>query len=139
MKKNRKKSNKGIFIFLAIVIFIIVVIIAIYISGKNMKYSQAELDSLAKCLTEKGTIMYGTFWCPHCAATKKRFGSSFRYIHYVECDPNGENEQSELCLEKEIDKYDTWEFADGSRVISEPTFETLAEKSGCYLPEGRNG
>jgi glutaredoxin len=92
---------------------------------------QEKIDSLAQCLTEKGTVMYGAFWCPHCAKTKKNFGPSFKYIEYVECDPRGENEQSELCLEKKIEGYDTWEFADGSRVIGEPTFETLAEKSGC--------
>ena len=63
------------------------------------------------------------------------FGSSFRYVTYVECDPRGDNEQSALCISKQIDKYDTWEFADGSRFVSEPTFAILAEKSGCPAPE----
>jgi glutaredoxin len=92
---------------------------------------QEKIDSLAQCLTEKGTVMYGAFWCPHCAKTKKAFGPAFKHIKYVECDPRGENEQSELCLEKNIEGYDTWEFASGERVVGEPTFEVLAEKSGC--------
>lgn len=100
-------------------------------------YAQEDVDTFAKCLTKNGAVMYGTFWCPHCAKTKKMFGSSFKHIEYVECDPRGDDEQSELCIEKSIDKYDTWEFSDGSRIISEPTFEQLSEKTGCLLPEAR--
>ena len=96
---------------------------------------QAKVDTFAKCLTEKGATMYGAFWCPHCAKTKKRFGTSFQYVDYVECDPRGDDEQAELCLEKEIENYDTWEFADGSRVVGEPSFVTLSEKTGCPVPE----
>lgn len=101
-------------------------------SGK--KYPQEEVDAFAQCLTEKGAVMYGTFWCPKCAQTKKNFGSSFKYIDYVECDPRGENEQSQLCIEKGIDKYDTWEFSDGSRLIAVPSFEQFSEKTGCPVP-----
>tara|TARA_Y100000310_G_scaffold225672_1_gene227711 strand:+ start:11144 stop:11509 length:366 start_codon:yes stop_codon:yes gene_type:complete len=97
--------------------------------------SQEKIDTFAKCLTEAEATMFGTFWCPHCAKTKKKFGSSFQYINYVECDPRGDDEQSEYCIEKEIDKYDTWEFKDGSRIISEPTFQQLSEKTGCAVPE----
>jgi len=129
-----KKS--GIFIIIAIVI---VVLLAFFIFSSGSKIPQAEVDIFAKCLTDKGAVMYGTFWCPHCAKTKKRFGSSFQFIKYVECDPRGDNEQSELCLEKEIEAYDTWEFSDGSRVIGEPSFETLGEKAGCSVPGAENG
>ncbi len=96
-----------------------------------------DVDSFAQCLTEKGAVMYGAFWCPHCAQTKKNFGSSFRYIDYVECDPRGDNEQAELCIAKKIDAYDTWEFADGSRVVGEPSFEELSAGTGCPLPGGK--
>lgn len=96
---------------------------------------QAEMEEFAKCITAEGAVMYGAFWCPHCAKTKKKFGESFKHVKYVECDPRGDDEQSELCIEKQIDKYDTWEFADGSRIVSEPTLEDLAEKTGCPLPE----
>ncbi len=96
--------------------------------------AQEDIDTFAKCLTEKGAVMYGAFWCPHCANTKKRFGSSFRYIVYVECDPRGENEQSELCLQKNIEAYDTWEFVDGSRLVGEPSFEAMGAKTGCKVP-----
>ena len=107
----------------------------IFTGCSSTKVSQGKIDEFAKCITDKGAVMYGAFWCPHCANTKKMFGSSIQYIKYVECDPRGDNEQAELCIEKDIRAYDTWEFADGSRLISEPTFEQLSEKTGCVLPE----
>lgn len=133
VKNKRKKGNNIVFIVIVAVIILVTVLI-IALSGAD-KVDQDKVDAFAQCLTEKGTTMYGTFWCPHCAKTKKMFGPSFHYIKYVECDPRGDNEQSEFCIEKGIDKYDTWEFADGSRFISEPTFQDLAERSGCSSPQ----
>jgi len=126
-------------IIVVLAVFGVVGLVLAFSLGGSEKYSREDIDNFAKCLTKSGTIMYGTFWCPHCAKTKKKFGESFRHINYVECDPNGENEQSELCLEKEIDKYDTWVFSDGSRFISEPSFKELSEGSGCPAPEVKNG
>ncbi len=133
-KPQKKSANKSGF-WIVVVVIVLVVIITLLMNRGPSGPSAASVDAFAQCLTEKGTVMYGAFWCPHCARTKKMFGSSFRYIEYVECDPRGENEQAELCIAKEIDKYDTWEFADGSRVISEPSFQTLADKSGCPAPQ----
>ena len=82
-------------------------------------------------MTEKGTLMYGTFWCPKCAEQKKMFGSSFQFINYIECDARGENEQSQLCIEKNVEKYPDWQFPDNSRTVGILPFEELASKSGC--------
>lgn len=138
MKNKNNKNNKAGLIIGAIVLLVIIILIFILIKGKS-SLPQAEIDIFAKCLTEKGAVMYGAFWCPHCAATKKRFGSSFRYVKYIECDPRGDNEQSELCLSKGIKNYDTWEFADGSRLVGEPSFQSMGEKTGCFVPGRTNG
>ena len=129
-------KNRGVIIGIVVAVLIIAAIVYLFGMGPNI--DQGEIDEFAKCLTEKGAVMYGTFWCPHCARTKKMFGSSFKYIKYVECDPRGDNEQSEFCIEKKIDKYDTWEFTDGSRIISEPSFEDLSGKTGCKVPGSKN-
>jgi hypothetical protein len=115
--------------------FAIFVLLLIAVSAcSTQKVPQEQVDEFAKCLTEKGVAMYGTFWCPHCARVKKNFGPSFQYVKYVECDARGENEQSEFCIEKKIENYATFEFADGTREVGEPTFEVLAAKSGCKAP-----
>ena len=121
-------------------------------SGKTTsKYTEEQIKELAQCLTENEVVMYGAFWCPHCLNTKKKFGTSFGYINYVECDPRckpdengdilsackGNPGQPELCLERGIEGYDTWIFKDGTRAIGEPALELLDEKSDCnILPKG---
>ena len=92
-------------------------------------------DNLAKCITEKGITMYGTFWCPHCAKVKKAFGDSFQHINYVECDPRGENPQTDLCLEINIEKYATFINAEGEERCCEPTPEELGVWAGCEVPD----
>ena len=89
-------------------------------------------DTFAKCLTEKSVVMYGAYWCPHCANQKKLFGSSFKYIAYVECDAGGKNPQPELCLQKGVESYPMWEI-NGVLQSGEIPLPVLAEKSGCPL------
>ena len=60
-------------------------------------------DEFAKCLTQKGAVMYGAVWCPHCIEQKAAFGDSFKYINYVECPDN-----TQLCIDKGISGYPTW-------------------------------
>jgi hypothetical protein len=136
---------------LLVLLISLTVLLASCSSKDSNKYSQDTIDKLAQCLTENEVVMYGAFWCPHCANTKKRFGSSFGYVNYVECDPKckpdengkilgackGYEGQPELCLERGIEGYDTWTFPDGSRAVGEPSLELLDEKSGCnILPKG---
>ena len=132
--KNTKKSKGGSKYLVIGGIIILAAIIFIVSRKGETNPSNSALDNFTKCITEKGAVMYGAFWCPHCARTKKRFGSSFRYVNYIECDPRGDNAQADLCISKGIDKYDTWEFTDGTRIIPEPTFEQLSQKTGCQVP-----
>src|SRR3989344_7448512 len=94
-----------------------------------------KLDDFASCLAEKGAIFYGAFWCSHCQNQKALFGNSAKLLNYVECStPNGRG-QEQICIDKKIEGYPTWEYADGSRESGELTLEHLAEKSGCVLSE----
>lgn len=91
--------------------------------------------SFSQCLSDKGTIMYGAYWCPHCSRQKKLFGkTAFKKVTYVECDARGEGGNPELCLAKKIAGYPTWDFADGSRETGVMELSQLAEKTGCHLP-----
>jgi len=92
-----------------------------------------QYDELAVCLEEKGATFYGTFWCPNCQSQKKLFGKSAKLLPYVECStPNGKG-QLEVCKTAGIDRYPTWTFADGDRLIGTQSLETLAEKTSCPL------
>ncbi len=119
-------------------VYLLLLLLILGACSSAPKYTQESVRSLAKCITANGGVEYGTFWCPKCAQVKKNFGSAFQYIKYVECDARGENEQSELCLQKGIDKYATFIFNDDPNkenwLIGVPTFEELAEKSGCPAP-----
>lgn len=105
--------------------------------GVSVNYNRkpGRYDSFAQCLTEKGAVFYGAFWCPHCQNQKAAFGKSARYLSYVECSTPDGRDQLALCAEKGIEGYPTWEFSDGSRESGEVTFARLAEKTGCPLPQ----
>ena len=121
-------------------LFLLLIIPILLIAGcSQVKYSQDSLDDLADCLAEKNVKEYGAFWCPNCAKQQKMFGSSYNLIVekgvYVECDARGKNPQSELCLEKNVQKYPDWEFEDGERLIGIQDPSILAQKAGCNLPQ----
>lgn len=91
------------------------------------------LDAFAQCLKQSGAVFYGAFWCPHCKSQKKMFGSSVKYIPYVECSTPDGKRQLQVCKDKKITGYPTWEFADGSRLSGEVPLEILADKTDCQL------
>ena len=94
------------------------------------------LAAFAQCLGEKKVTFYGAFWCPHCQEQKKLFGRAAKDLPYIECSTPDGNGQKAECKEKGITNYPTWDFAIGDRISTVLTPETLAEKTGCVLPEG---
>ncbi|NET31106.1 MAG: hypothetical protein F6K19_03785 [Cyanothece sp. SIO1E1] len=64
---------------------------------------------LAQHLQATGARMYGAYWCPHCHNQKEMFGKAASYVPYIECDPKGNDSQTEVCQAKEIKGYPTWE------------------------------
>jgi thiol-disulfide isomerase/thioredoxin len=95
---------------------------------------------LAQCLKEKQVVFYGAEWCPHCKEQKKAFGSAVKALPYVECavkDASGgyTPELAQVCIDAKIEGFPTWVFPDGSRQSGEVPMKTLAEKSGCALPQ----
>lgn len=72
--------------------------------GKDSAY----IEKLAKFTAEKGMVLYGAYWCPHCKDQKKMFGDAFQYVDYVECDPKGANANPDECTAAGIEGYPTW-------------------------------
>jgi len=133
------------------IIFIIasVLVIAGCSTQSGVKYSKEQLDALATCLADKGVKEYGAFWCPNCAKQAKLFGVSDKIIKernvYIECDPRcipddsgklkaackGMVGQPEFCLDKDIQKYPTWEFSEDDLIVGTQSIAALDTKSGC--------
>jgi len=114
-----------------------VTIVAIIAWGMMQKSGPGPVDGLAQCLTEKGVMMYGAYWCPHCQTQKKAFGNSWQYVKYVECSLPGGRGQTQECTDAGIQSYPTWVFPGGQRLGGEQSFAALAEKAGCAF-EGNN-
>mgnify|MGYP001559183456 CR=1 FL=1 len=121
-------------IFFGVIAVLFVGVVATALVRSNQVPSgPGQYDAFAQCLTEKGAVFYGAFWCPHCQAQKKMFGPSAKLLPYVECSALDGKTQTPICIEKNITSYPTWEFADGSRLSGEVSLETLAEKTSCEL------
>jgi len=86
----------------------------------------AYLEKLARFMSGKGMVMYGAYWCPHCQDEKKAFGDAFKYVDYVECDPQGPNANPDECTAKGIDGYPTWIYQ-GQKFSG---FKSLSELAG---------
>jgi len=124
-------------VIITVISIIILAVILYFITNMITTYTghviqNPNLDNFSKCLTEKGVKMYGAYWCGHCQNQKKSFGDSWQYINYVECDPKGDNPNTELCLSRGIQGYPTWEI-NNQLYTGEKTFEELAKLSGCVL------
>lgn len=117
------------------ILIFVLVFLTIFIIACSPQYPKEYSDKVANCLADKGVKEYGAFWCPNCAKQKKMFGTSYDIIMnrgvYIECDPRGDNSQTDLCLEKQVQKYPDWEFPDGPRVIGVLPLEELYKKAGC--------
>lgn len=92
------------------------------------KVISSSLDSFAQCLASKNITMYGAAWCAHCQNEKRAFGSSFKYVPYVECP-----DQPKKCADLGITGLPTWIFPDGRRLEGEQGLQKLSEASDCEL------
>ena len=122
--KEKKKINyKKYFIFIAIGLIIIFSILSILAYMKK----PGQYDDFAKCLTEKGAIVYGNDYCSYTRQQLNFFGKSKKYLNYIKCIDN-----EALCDEKGVSTTPTWEI-NGQMYEQVQTFGTLATASGCEI------
>ncbi|MEA5452300.1 thioredoxin domain-containing protein [Leptolyngbya sp. CCNP1308] len=89
---------------------------------------------LAQHLADTSGVMYGAYWCPHCADQKAMFGEAVEQVPYVECAADGDNPQPELCEQKGIQGYPTWEI-EGQLYPGVKSLDDLATLSGFLSPQ----
>jgi len=102
------------------IIFIVVLIVIVGGLGLYAGFSPqkaGKFDQFAQALKEKGVTFYGAFWCAHCQAQKEEFGTSKKYLPYVECS-TPDSKQKQICIDNKIEGYPTWGFRDGIKLTS---------------------
>lgn len=116
---NRNNSLASLSIF-------IIVFGASYLSHSDallVKPASQAVIELSKHLSDTGAHMYGSYTCSHCQTQKLLFGSAFKIIDYVECNPDAPDSEALLCVEKGIKGYPTWEingkFYEGAKSLNE--------------------
>ena len=122
--------------FTYILIGLIVLTGIVYVIVAPPRAVVGKYDSFATCIKNSGAVFYGAFWCPHCQAEKARFGVSERLLPYVECStPDGQG-QTQICKDKGIQTYPTWQFANSTTTITgELELTDLAQRTSCPLPQ----
>ena len=85
--------------------------------------------ALAKHLSSTGAVKYSAYWCPHCHEQNQLFGKkAAAELKNIECADDGENSQTELCREKGITGFPSWEI-NGSIESGIKTLKELADLS----------
>ncbi len=132
--KNQSSSQVKIFIGVIAVLILGTVVTVVTNGGGGGPSAPGQYDAFAKCIADSGAKFYGAFWCPHCHDQKTEFGSSEQYLPYVECSTPNAQGQTQVCIDKKIKEYPTWEFPDGTMEVGVQTLEALSQKTSCPLP-----
>jgi len=118
--EKKPKSNKKI-----ILISIISVVFLLIFGGIGFSYVNSKkpgpLDDFAKCLTEKGAVMYGASWCQYTQGQKAMFGNSMRFINYKDFTKN-----------PEVTITPTW-FFEGEKYENAQSIDKLSTITGCTV------
>jgi hypothetical protein len=146
-QKEKAKAEAGPRNWLRRAIYAVLIIAAFALAyylgtrARGVRYIQVLLgqhkyDNFARCLSDRGVKMYGTWWCPHCEEQKEKFRASFEFVPYVECGvPGSLKGKNPVCDDAGIKHYPTWQFPPtGERVERVFTLEELSDRTGCPLP-----
>ncbi len=119
-------------------VLVVVIVLALVLNTRSSSSGPQKFDEFAVCLKDKGAVFYGAFWCSHCREQKDMFGKSVKLLPYVECStPDGQG-QLQICKDKNIQSYPTWDFIKGTttqRLSGTLSLSALSENTGCKLPE----
>ena len=92
--------------------------------------STKESIALAKFLKNNGVVKYSAYWCPNCLDQSELFGKeAYKELNVVECARDGKNSQTQLCIDKKIEGFPSWEI-NGKIIIGVKTLNELSELAG---------
>ncbi len=89
-----------------------------------------ETIKFAKYLKDSGVIKYSAYWCPNCLNQSELFGKqAYKELNVVECANDGKNSQTQLCIDKKIKGFPSWEI-NGKIILGVLTLEELSTLTG---------
>ena len=92
--------------------------------------STNESIELAKYLSDNGVVKYSAYWCPNCLIQSELFGEqAYRELNVVECARDGINSQTQLCINKKIKGFPTWEI-NGKLILGVLSLKELSKLTG---------
>ena len=88
--------------------------------------STNETIEFAKYLNDNGVVKYSAYWCPNCLKQSELFGKqAYKELNVVECARDGKNSQTQLCIEKKIQGFPSWEI-NGKIILGVQTLKQLS-------------
>jgi len=92
--------------------------------------STRESIELAKYLKDNGVVKYSAYWCPNCLNQGELFGKqAYKELNVVECARDGKNSQTQLCIDKNIQGFPSWEI-NGKIILGVLSLEELSTFTG---------
>ena len=92
--------------------------------------SSKETIEFAKYLKDNGVVKYSAYWCPNCLDQGELFGKqAYKELNVVECARDGKNSQTQLCIDKEIKGFPTWEI-NGKLFLGVLSLDELSRLTG---------
>ena len=92
--------------------------------------STKESIELAKYLNNKGVVKYSAYWCPNCLNQSELFGKqAYKELNVVECARDGVNSKTQLCIDKRITGFPTWEI-NGKLILGVLSLKELSKLTG---------
>ena len=92
--------------------------------------STKETIKFAKYLKDNGVIKYSAYWCPNCLNQSELFGKqAYKELNVVECANDGKNSQTQLCIDKKIKGFPSWEI-NGKIILGVLTLKELSTLTG---------
>jgi len=120
-----KKESRWIMIVLAIILIIAGSVVFVLVLGEK------DYTGFATCLADKGYVLAGTDWCPHCKTQKAIFKGAFEEViipmgAYKDCDHD-----QQWCQDHDVKGYPTWILPDGNTLVGVQKIDALSRISGC--------
>ena len=92
--------------------------------------STRESIKLAKYLKDNGVVKYSAYWWPNCLNQSELFGKqAYKELQVVECAKDGLNSKTQLCIDKQIKGFPTWEI-NGKLILGVLSLKELSKLTG---------